>query len=101
MFPLVAPVAGEQFVTPDAGEFEMTMSACAAQTPPRDPAQGHDRPWPMAVVAILAVAGLLSPLVPLAGSLVAFAIADRDQGTILGGAALMHLVLTLTLMAGA
>jgi len=57
-------------------------------------------PWPVAVVVGLIVAGLISPLICFAGAVVAYALADRDQGTILTGAGLAHLLLGLTLLAG-
>lgn len=69
--------------------------------PPADPAAVHPGPWPVPVVITLALAGLLSPLIPLAGAAAAFGFADKDQGTILTGAGLMHMVLALTFMAGA
>lgn len=66
-----------------------------------DPITGPEAPWPAGVVVGLAAAGLISPLIPLAGAVAAYALADKDQGTILTGAGLAHLVLALTFVAGA
>ena len=68
--------------------------------PPEDPAAGGLAPWPLPTVLTLAVAGLISPLIPLAGAALAYAVADQDQGTFLLGAALVHVLLVLTLLAG-
>lgn len=57
-------------------------------------------PWPGVLVAGLIVAGLISPLICFAGAVFAYALADRDQGTILTGAGLAHLVLGFTLLGG-
>jgi hypothetical protein len=64
--------------------------------PPPDPAAVHPPPWPVAVVVGLALAGLISPLITFAGALVAYALADKDQGTLLMGAGLFHVVVALT-----
>lgn len=55
-------------------------------------------PWPNAMIVVLIVAGLISPLICLAGAAFAYALADPDQGMILTGAGLAHLVLGLTLL---
>lgn len=65
-----------------------------------DPTTGQQAPWPVAVVVGLAAAGLISPLIPFAGAVAAYALADKDQGTILTGACLGHIVIGLTLAAG-
>jgi len=65
--------------------------------PPEHPAAGGMAPWPLPTVLALAVAGLISPLVPLAGAVLAYTVADQDQGTFLLGAALVHVLLVLTL----
>lgn len=57
-------------------------------------------PWPGAIVVGLIVAGLISPLICFAGAVFAYALADRDQGTILTGAGLAHVLLGFTLLAG-
>ncbi len=69
----------------------------SAEAPPQDPAAGHPPPWPMAVIVCLALAGLISPLITFAGAAVAYALADKDQGTLLTGAGLCHVVIALTL----
>ena len=48
----------------------------------------------------LALAGLISPLITFAGALAAYALADQDQGTLLTGAGLFHVVIALTFTAG-
>ncbi len=72
----------------------------AVAAPPLDPAAGHPPPWPVAVVVGLALAGLISPLITFAGALAAYALADQDQGTLLTGAGLFHVVIALTFTAG-
>jgi hypothetical protein len=69
-------------------------------TPPQDPAAGHPPPWPGAVIVVLALAGLISPLITFAGAVVAYALADKDQGTLLTGAGLFHVIVALTFTAG-
>jgi hypothetical protein len=66
-----------------------------------DPITGQQVAWPVGVIVGLAVAGLISPLIPFAGAVAAYALADKDQGTVLTGAGLAHLVLALTFVAGA
>ena len=68
--------------------------------PPEDPAAGGTAVWPMPAVLALAVAGLISPLIPFAGAVLAYATADPDQGTFLLGAGLVHVLLILTLLPG-
>jgi hypothetical protein len=68
--------------------------------PPLDPAAGHPPPWPVAVVVGLALAGLISPLITFVGAAVAYALADKDQGTLLTGAGLVHVLVALTFTAG-
>ena len=71
----------------------------AAVAAPLDPAAGHP-PWPVGVVVGLALAGLISPLITFAGAAAAYALADKDQGTLLTGAGLFHVIVALTLTAG-
>ena len=68
--------------------------------PPEDPAAGGTAHWPLPTVLALAVAGLISPLIPFAGAVLAYAVADQEQGTFLLGAGLVHVVLVLTLLPG-
>ena len=68
--------------------------------PLADPATGNTVAWPWPAVLTLAVAGLISPVIPFAGALVAYAMADQDQGTFLLGAGFVHVVLVLTLLPG-
>jgi len=73
----------------------------ARRTPPaRDPAIGP-APWPVAVIVGLVLAGLISPLITFAGAAAAYGLADPDQGTLLTGAGLFHVIVALTFMAGA
>ena len=51
-------------------------------------------------VLALAVAGLISPVIPFAGAVLAYAMAEQDQGTFLLGAGLVHVLLVLTLLPG-
>jgi hypothetical protein len=67
-----------------------------AGAPPQDPAASQPPPWPVAVIVCLVLAGLISPLITFAGAAVAYALADKDQGTLLTGAGLFHVVLALT-----
>jgi hypothetical protein len=52
------------------------------------------------VVVALALAGLISPLITFVGAAVAYALADKDQGTLLTGAGLVHVLVALTFTAG-
>jgi hypothetical protein len=74
----------------------------ARWTPPPqgDPAIGP-APWPVAVIVGLALAGLISPLITFAGAAAAYGLADKDQGTLLTGAGLFHMIVALTFVAGA
>jgi hypothetical protein len=72
-----------------------------SKTPPQNPADAHPGPWPRLVILGLAVSGLLSPLITFGGAAAAFAVADKDQGTLLTGAGLVHMVLGLTFLTGA
>jgi hypothetical protein len=65
-----------------------------------DPAVGP-APWPVPVIIAFALAGLISPLFTFAGAAAAYALADQEQGTILIGAGLVHLIVALTFVAGA
>ena len=67
---------------------------------PQDPSRGLMQPWPDLLIAALVLAGLVSPLITLFGAAGAFALADQDQGIVLAGAGLMHVVLGMTLLAG-
>jgi len=67
--------------------------------PARDPAE-RSFPWPVPVIALLALAGLLSPLICFAAAATAYALADRNQGALLLGAGLTHILLGQTLFAG-
>jgi hypothetical protein len=67
---------------------------------PMDPSVGP-APWPVPVIVGLALAGLISPLITFAGAAAAYGLADQDQGTILTGAGLVHMILALTFVAGA
>ena len=68
--------------------------------PAEDPAVGGTVAWPMPAVLALAVAGLISPVIPFAGAVLAYAMAEQDQGTFLLGAGLVHVLLVLTLLPG-
>ena len=68
--------------------------------PPHDPAIGP-APWPVAVIVGFALAGLISPLITFAGAAAAYGLADKDQGTLLTGAGLFHMIVALTFVAGA
>ena len=65
-----------------------------------DPAIGPP-PWPVAVIVGLALAGLISPLITFAGAAAAYGLADKDQGTLLTGAGLFHMIVALTFVTGA
>jgi hypothetical protein len=69
-------------------------------SPPQDPAVGP-APWPVAVIVGFALAGLISPLITFAGAAAAYGLADKDQGTLLTGAGLFHMIVALTFVAGA
>ena len=73
--------------------------SATAEAPPQDPAAGQPPPWPVAVVVGLVLAGLISPLITFAGALAAYALADKDQGTLLTGAGLFHVIIALTFTA--
>ena len=75
------------------------VKRATAGTPPQDPAAGHPAPWPLAVIVGLVLAGLISPFITFAGALAAYALADKDQGTLLTGAGLFHVVIALTFTA--
>ncbi len=64
-----------------------------------DPAE-RSRPWPVPVVLLLALAGLISPFICFAGAAAAYALADRDQGNLLAGVGLVHLLIGLTFFPG-
>ncbi|HSA79731.1 MAG TPA: hypothetical protein VLE23_02845 [Geminicoccaceae bacterium] len=49
----------------------------------------------------LALAGLISSLITFAGAAAAYGLADPDQGTLLTGAGVFHMIVALTFMAGA
>ena len=68
--------------------------------PAEDPAVGGTVAWPMPAVLAQAVAGLISPVIPFAGAVLAYAMAEQDQGTFLLGAGLVHVLLVLTLLPG-
>ncbi len=67
---------------------------------PDDPAERITR-WPTVVVAALALAGWITPLIPLLAAAGAYGFGDKDQGLVLTGTGLMHLVFALTFAAGA
>ncbi len=81
--------------------FRKPAVAAAGRAPlPMDPAVGP-APWPVAVIVGLALAGLISPVITFVGAAAAFGLADKDQGTILTGAGLVHMIVALTFVAGA
>jgi hypothetical protein len=55
-------------------------------------------PWPVALVVGFGLAGVISPLISFAGAAAAYAFADRDQGTVLAGIGLAHVLLGLTIL---
>lgn len=57
-----------------------------------------DRPWPFVVVLAVIVAGLLSPMICFAGATAALAFGDREQGTLMVGAGLVHILMRMTLL---
>ena len=65
-----------------------------------DPALGP-APWPVPVIVGFALAGLISPLITFCGAVAAYGLADQEQGTILTGAGLVHIIVALTFAAGA
>jgi hypothetical protein len=73
----------------------------AERPPPQDPAACRPAPWPVAVVLALAAAGVVSPLIPLGGAVLAYALADEDQAMLLFAAGVVHVILALTFLAGA
>jgi len=72
----------------------------ASCVPAMDPALGP-APWPVPVIVGFALVGLISPLLTFAGAVAAYALADQEQGTILTGAGLVHIIVALTFAAGA
>ena len=66
---------------------------------PDDPVERVTR-WPVAVVIALALAGWITPFIPLVAAAGAYGFGDKEQGLILTGTGLMHLVLALTFAAG-
>ena len=72
----------------------------AGAAAPMDPALGPAA-WPVPVIVGFALAGLISPLITFAGALAAYALADQEQGTMLTGAGLVHMIVALTFAAGA
>jgi hypothetical protein len=77
----------------------MGKRACGG-APPQDLDADEPTPWPVIVIVVLVLAGLISPMITFAGAALAYVLADRDQGTLLTGAGLFHVLLALTLMAG-
>lgn len=71
------------------------------QDVPMDPATDRTRPWPLVVILAIIAAGLISPFFCFIGAALAYALADQDQGLVLTGAGLVHLVFSLTFFAGA
>jgi hypothetical protein len=76
------------------------ISATTAPAATREPGAAQPGPWPTTVVLAIALAGLASPVLTFAGAVVAFALADKEQGTILTGAGLVHMVLGMTFLTG-
>ena len=66
-----------------------------------DPAADQARPWPLVVILAIIAAGALSPFFCFIGAALAYALAEQDQGLVLTGAGLVHLVFSLTFFAGA
>jgi hypothetical protein len=60
-----------------------------------DPAVGP-APRPVPVIIGFALAGLISPVFTFAGAPATYALADQEQGTIMIGAGLVHLIVALT-----
>ena len=79
---------------------EMSPRTRTDARPPQDPSWGLVQPWPDLLIAALVLAGLVSPLITLFGAAGAFVFADQNQGIVLAGAGLMHVVLGMTLLAG-
>ena len=71
----------------------------AAAVAQMDPAIGP-APWPVAVIVGFALAGLITPYITFFGALGAYALAAQEQGTILTGAGLVHMIVALTFAAG-
>jgi hypothetical protein len=69
------------------------------EVPPSDPSE-RSKPWPTSVVIGLGLAGVISPLLCFAGAAVVYAFADQDQGRVLAGAGLAHMLLWLTVLGG-
>ena len=80
--------------------MSLVWKRAPAGPPPPDPADGHPDPWPAPVIVGLVLAGLISPLITFVGAAVAFALADKDQGTLLAGVGLFHVVVALTFTHG-
>ena len=66
---------------------------------PQDPAW-QSAPWPVALVLALAAGGVVSPLIPLGGAALAYALADEDQAMLLFAAGIVHVILAWTFLAG-
>lgn len=64
----------------------------------RNPA-AVDKPWPRIVVALLAITGLISPILCFVAAPVAFALSDQDDGFLLTGIGGAHLLLSWALFA--
>jgi len=79
---------------------EMSPRSRTDAMPHQDPARALMQPWPDLLIAALVLAGLVSPLITLFGAAGAFVFADQDQGIVLAGAGLMHVILRMTLLAG-
>lgn len=52
-----------------------------------------DKPWSRAVIALLSITGLITPVLCLAAAPVAFALSDQDDGFLLAGIGGAHLLL--------
>jgi hypothetical protein len=76
-----------------------TFASHQPGSPPLDPRE-RSAPWPTPVVVGLGLAGVISPLLCFAGAVVVYAFADRDQGRVLAGVGLAHVLLGLTVLAG-
>ena len=53
------------------------------------------------MVLALAAAGVISPLIPLCGAVLAYALSDEDQAMLLIAARIAHVIMALTFLAGA
>lgn len=76
------------------------LTARMFPAPSSDPSE-RSRPWPLVVILALALAGLISPLICFVGAVGAYALADRDQGTLLAAAGLVHILVALTFFSNA